>query len=372
MPRPLTVVQMLPALEGGGVERGTLEVADALVAAGHRSIVMSAGGQLVSRLTGRGSEHVTWPVDRKSLLTLRLVGRLRAWLRAENVDILHVRSRVPAWVAYRAWKRMDPRSRPRLVTTVHGLYSVSRYSAVMTRGERVIAVSETARRYILDNYPRTDPARIVVIPRGADPRMFPYGHRPPHSWSQRWFDEHPCLLDRFVLTLPGRLTRLKGHEDFIDLIATLVAKGIQVHGLIVGGEDPRRHRYAESLRQRIAKRGVAEHITFTGQRMDMREIYASSNLVLSLSSQPESFGRTVLEALSMGVPVIGYEHGGVGEVLNRVFPEGCVVPGNRDLLVAKVQDFLGRARVVPEGQPYTLQRMLDSTLELYQTLAAAP
>lgn len=372
MPRPLTVVQMLPALAGGGVERGTLEVADALVAAGHRSIVISAGGQLVSRLTGRGSEHLAWPVDRKSLLTLRLVGRLRDWLRTEQVDILHARSRVPAWIAYLAWRRMDPRSRPRFVTTVHGLYSVSRYSAVMTRGERVIAVSETARRYITENYPRTDPARIVVIPRGVDPRMFPYGHRPPHSWSQRWFDEHPYLLDRFVLTLPGRLTRLKGHEEFIDLIAALVAKGVPVHGLIVGGEDPRRQRYAESLRRRIARLGVGEHVTFTGQRMDMREIYASSNIVLSLSSQPESFGRTVLEALSMGVPVIGYEHGGVGEVLNRVFPEGCVVPGDKALLLAKVQDFLGRARVVPEGHPYTLERMLASTLELYMDLASRP
>ncbi len=366
----LTVLQVLPAMESGGVERGTLEVSDALVAAGHRSIVLSGGGQLVSRLTGRGGEHITWPIGKKSLATLRWVRRLRELLIDEQVDIVHARSRVPAWITYLAWKSMDPASRPRFVTTVHGLYSVGRYSSVMVRGERVIAVSETARRYITDNYPKVDPERVVVIPRGVDAKMFPYGYRPPHSWSQRWFTEHPYLLDRLVLTLPGRLTRLKGHEDFVELIAAMIAKGVPVHGIIVGGEDPRKKDYVESLRRRIAKLGIVEHISFIGQRMDIRDIYASSNIVFSLSRQPESFGRTVLEALSMGVPVIGYDHGGVGEVLNRIFPDGCVVPGHSELLIAKTQDFLGRTRTVPDVNPFTLDSMLSRTLAVYEQLAA--
>ena len=93
--RPLTVLQLLPALESGGVERGTLELGAGLVRAGHRSLVISAGGQLVSRLTGQGSEHIEWPIGKKSLWTLRLVRRLRRLLRDNRVDILHARSRFP-------------------------------------------------------------------------------------------------------------------------------------------------------------------------------------------------------------------------------------------------------------------------------------
>ncbi|MCB1818768.1 MAG: glycosyltransferase, partial [Gammaproteobacteria bacterium] len=154
--RKLTVLQALPALQSGGVERGTLEVAHHLVSRGHRSLVVSAGGGMVDRLTQEGSGHLTLPIGRKSLLTLRLVPALRRYLREQRVDVLHIRSRMPGWVAYLAWRGMDPATRPRLVSTVHGMYSVNAYSAVMTRGERVIAVSDTVRDYIAANYPRID------------------------------------------------------------------------------------------------------------------------------------------------------------------------------------------------------------------------
>ncbi|MBU1191556.1 MAG: glycosyltransferase family 4 protein [Gammaproteobacteria bacterium] len=369
MTRQLTVVQILPAMEAGGVERGTVEVGSELVRQGHRAIVISAGGRMVHELTRHKVEHVTWKVGAKSLTTLRFIRKLRKFLRDENVDILHARSRLPAWIAYRAWRGMDPKNRPRFVTTVHGFYSVNRYSAIMTKGERVIAVSESIKKYIQENYPATDPARIQVIPRGVDPKLYPHGHRPSPAWSQTWYQRYPHLLDRLVLTLPGRITRLKGHEDFIELIARLRAQGLAVHGLIVGAEDPRRLKYAEELHRRVRERGLEGDITFTGPRNDMREVYASSNIVLSLSQQPESFGRTVLEALSLGVPVIGYEHGGVGEVLATVFPEGRVAMGNMDELAAKVTSFLARTRSVSEVNPYTLAQMLDKTLELYASLA---
>lgn len=369
--RKLTVVQVLPALEGGGVERGTLEVAQELVKRGHRSWVISGGGQLVSRLTGQGSRHLQWPIGEKSLWTLRWVRRLRAFLEEQQVDILHVRSRMPAWVAWRAWKGMPEDHRPRLVTTVHGLYSVNRYSEVMTRGEKIIAVSDTARRYILDNYPKVDPARIELIHRGVDPTVFPHGYRPADSWSQRWFDQYPFLLERFVLTLPGRLTRLKGHLDFVQLMERLLADDVPVHGLIVGGEDPRRKRYAQQLREEIAKRGLQERISFTGHRMDVRDIYAASNVVLSLSRKPESFGRTVLEALYMGVPVLGYDHGGVGEILGELFPLGRVPLGDIEALTAAVRAIHAQRPEVPPTRAYDLQRMLDATMGLYEGLAGA-
>jgi glycosyltransferase involved in cell wall biosynthesis len=369
--RRLTVVQILPAMESGGVERGTVEVGAELVRRGHRAIVISAGGRMVHELARHQVEHVAWKVGTKSLTTLRFIRKLRKFLRDEQVDILHARSRLPAWIAYRAWRGMKPETRPRFVTTVHGFYSVSRYSAIMTRGERVIAVSESVRRYILDSYPQADPARIVVIPRGVDPKFYPHGHRPTPSWSQTWFERYPHLLESFVLTLPGRLTRLKGHEDFIELIARLVERRLPVQGLIVGGEDPRRLKYADSLHRQVRERGLESHITFTGERSDMREVYASSNLVLSLSQQPESFGRTVLEALALGVPVAGYDHGGVGEILAEIFPEGRVPVGDLDALTARVAEFLSKPPSVPAGYPFTLQRMLDSTFEVYRTLAGA-
>ncbi|MFC6670340.1 glycosyltransferase [Marinobacterium aestuariivivens] len=253
----MKVVQLLPDLEGGGVEKGTLEVARYLVGQGHESIVISAGGRLVEALERDGSRHVSWDLGRKSPMTLRHIWALRRWLRRERPDILHLRSRMPAWVAWHAWKGLPVGERPGLVTTVHGLYSVSRYSEVMCRGERVIAVSKTVQDYISRNYPDTDMGRVRLIYRGIDPQEFPFGYRPVDKWLERWKNEYPLLQGRRVLTLPGRLTRLKGHHDFIDLMAALRADGLPVHGLIVGGEDPKRQAYAAEIRRRIAAGGSA-------------------------------------------------------------------------------------------------------------------
>ncbi|MEZ5541521.1 MAG: glycosyltransferase family 4 protein [Pseudomonadota bacterium] len=367
--RRLTVLQVLPALESGGVERGTLEVAAALVRAGHRSLVVSAGGRLVADLTAAGSAHVAMAVGRKSLRVLAEVRPLRRLLDAEGVDILHVRSRLPAWIAWLAWRGLPPATRPRFVTTVHGLYSVNRYSAIMTRGERVIAVSDTVRRYILDHYPGVDPQRVVTIYRGVDPAAFPYGFRPAPDWLAAWHGQYPSLQGCRVLTLAGRLTRLKGHADFIDLVATLVARGIDVHGLIVGHLDPRRQAYVGELQRLVKDAGLQDRIIFTGQRSDIREIYAVSDLVLSLSNRPESFGRTVLEPLCLGVPVLGYDHGGVGEILAALYPAGRVAPGDGAALAAAAARLLADPPPVPRESPFTLGAMLDTTLALYRDLA---
>jgi len=366
----LTVLQVLPSLEGGGVERGTLEVAAELVRQGHRSLVISTGGRLVATLERGGSHHFSWPLGRKSLSTFRFVRPLRRFLMEQRVDIVHVRSRMPAWVVWLAWRGMDPASRPRLVTTVHGLYSVSPYSAVMTRGERVIAVSETVIRYIRENYPQTAPERIRLIHRGVDREAFPFGYLPAQGWQAAWYDANPRFSDARVLTLAGRLTRLKGHQEFIRLIHALRSRGLEVQGLLVGGVDPRRRRYAAELEGLVSQLGLKEHIVFTGHREDIKEIYACSDLVFSLSGKPESFGRTVVEALSMGIPVIGYDHGGVGEMLARLFPEGRVPLHDPERLLEKAVEFLGSPPRVPRSDEFTLQSMLDKTLSLYQELVA--
>lgn len=367
--KKMTVVQVLPALESGGVERGTLEVGRFLVERGHRSIVISAGGRMVEQLEREGSEHIALELGRKSLWTLRHVPALRRILQRQGADILHARSRMPAWVAWLAWRGMAHDTRPRFVTTVHGLYSVNAYSAVMTKGERVIAVSRTVRDYLLSHYPGIDEARIKVIPRGIDPAGYPRGYRPSPDWLAAWQAQHPQLAGRKIVTLPGRITRLKGHEDFIELMGRLKTGGDPVHGLIVGGAEAKKLPYLAELRDKVARAGLEEDITFTGQRSDMREIMAASDLVLSLSTKPESFGRTVLEALSMGVPVVGYDHGGVGEQLGLLFPQGRVPLGDMDGLVRQCRAiFKTMTRVDPQAAPPTLQDMLTATLGVYEDL----
>lgn len=365
----LTVVQVLPALEAGGVERCTLETARALVAAGHRSVVISSGGRLVEQLRREGSEHVLLPVKRKSLFTLLQAGPLRRLLQELQPDILHARSRVPAWVAWLAWRKLPAATRPRFVTTVHGLHSVSFYSAIMVRGEAVIAGSETVRRYILDNYPQCPPERIQLIPEGVDPAEFPWGYQPDEAWLARWRQEFPELAGKRVLALPGRLTRLKGHATFIRLIHDL-ADHPEVHGLIVGGAEARKAAYGEELRATVAAAGLSSRISFTGHRGDMREVLSQCDLVYSLSTQPETFGRTVLEAIRLGRPVLGWDVGGVGDILARCYPQGRVPVGDATALEVATRRWLANPDQPPPSGEFLLSAMCDGTLALYEALAA--
>jgi glycosyltransferase involved in cell wall biosynthesis len=369
MAAKLTVVQMLPALESGGVEKGTLEVGRYLVEYGHRSIVISAGGRLVEQLQREGSEHVAWPVGAKRLGTLRYIRKVRELLARERPDILHLRSRLPGWIGYRAWNGMPAQARPHLVTTVHGPYTPGRYSSVMVRGERVIAISDMIRQYILRNYPWVDPAIIRVIPRGVDPKAYPHGYRPAPEWMAAWHAQYPQLVGRYVITLPGRLTRWKGQEDFIRIIAGLKQRGLPVHGVLVGDAHPRKRHYADELRARVAVAGLAGDVTFTGHRADLKEIMAASDVVLSLSTDPEAFGRVSLEALTLGVPVAAYDHGGVAEQLAEVFPQGRVPVGDTARAEELLAGWYVQRPVVPTTNPFTLERMLRSTLETYLELA---
>ena len=366
----MKVIQVLPDLNGGGVEKGTLEVAQALVEAGHESVVVSAGGSMVETLLSLGSRHVCWDLGRKSLTTLRHIWSVRKWLRQEKADILHLRSRMPAWIMWLAWRGLSSNERPHLVTTVHGLYSVSWYSAIMCKGERVIAVSETVQRYIADNYPATDLNKVVRIFRGVDHDEFPYGYKASRQWLAEWYLQFPQTQGKMILTLPGRLTRLKGHHDFIAHIERLKQAGLNVCGLIVGGVDSKRQAYSQSLYDSVATKGLANDIVFTGARSDIREIYSISSVVYSLSTKPESFGRTVLEALRTGVPTIGYDHGGVGEILSEIFPEGKVEMGNSLALDNGIKRLLADKLVPPQSPSFTKKEMLENTLVTYGSIAS--
>lgn len=368
----MKVLQVLPGLQSGGVEKGTLEIAQALVQAGHESWVLSAGGGLVPTLEQQGSRHITWDLGRKSPLTLLQVRKLRRWLQENPFDIVHVRSRMPAWVVYLAWKKMPPATRPHLVSSVHGLHSVSRYSEIMTCGERVIVVSNTARQYVVDNYPRTEQNKLRLIFRGVEPNLYPYGYQADTEWRNRWYEQFPQLQGKRVVTLPGRITRLKGHIGFLNIIQSLRTAGHPVMGLIVGGDDPKRLGYRQEINRAMADLSLQESIVFTGQRSDIRDIYSVSDAVLSLSTKPESFGRTVLEALSMGVPVVGYDHGGVGEILQVLYPQGAVPLMDEGAVVNAVAAVLkGQCGAVQHNDRFLLSNMQQQTLAVYDELVTS-
>ncbi len=364
--RRWTVVQLLPALEPGGAERSALEVAQALVGAGHRSVVISAGGRWVNRLKNQGSEHFKLPIGEKSLAAIGSIWSLRRLLRKIRPNLVHVRSRLPAWVAHFALKGLDfPVHR---VSTVHGLYSVGAYSRIMTRADRLIAVSAVTRDYILENYPGVDPALIRVIPRGVDTEHYRRDFAPDEGWKQTFLAEFPMLDGGVLLTLSGRGTRLKGHAQAIELLAALRNRGIDARLLLVGVVESGREHYRAELQELASTMGVRGAVALSRPRGDIREIYAISDLVLQLSTRPESFGRVVLEALSMGKPVLGHAIGGVGEQLRAYFPEGLAEDGDTEALAEQAIRILEKGAVPAVAALPSTAELQRLTLSVYAEL----
>lgn len=364
------VLQALAALSVGGSEWVVVELTEALTAAGHRVTVLGAGGPLAERVRACGAHHLDWPVGRKRLDTLRYIRRLRGWLAEQRPDVVHAHSRLPAWVAHRALAGLPPSQRPRFVTSVHGQYSVSPYSAIMARGERVVAVSEFMRRHTVEHYPRTDPDRVITIHGGIDRARFPHGHRPGEDWFESVHREFPALDGVRWLCLPARLSRYKGHAAFVRLLARLRREHPDVHGVIVGG-GRQGSRVARELDALAREQGVEHRVTFTGARLDIREWLAASAIVFNLTrNPPEAFGRTVLEALSLGRPVLAWDHGGVAEILAAMFPAGAVAPGDVDALCNKADRFLREPPAVPASDAFSLRGSMQAHIALYEQLAA--
>lgn len=371
--RQMTILQILPALQGGGVERGVLEVAEALVANGFRSLVISQGGRLVKELEAAGSEHFVMPIGAKSWRALPCIAKLRSFILQQQVDLIDYHSRLPGWVTLAAWKSLVANKRPRLVSSLHGLHSVNYYSSVMCRGEWIVVVSETVRQYVRQHFPFVPEERLIVIHRGVDAAEFPRGFTPSHSWRETFFSQFPQLRNVNWITLVGRITRLKGHEDMLQAIQAMRAAGENVHGVIVGGVDPKKERYREYLADRVSELGLERHVTFVGERRDLKEIYSMSRAVVSLSSTPESFGRSVAEALAVGTPVIGYDHGGVSEILAAQFPEGRVPTGDIQTLVNRLCDVIHNDRRGDVGPTvFTRAKMLEQTIATYRRIMGLP
>lgn len=360
------VVQALVSLNLGGSEMVAVETAEYLRAEGHRVTVVAANGPLSDRVSACGAELLDWTIGKKRLSTLRYIKQLQRWLEANPVDILHVHSRLPAWICYLALRKLPASKRPVFITSVHGQYSVSFYSAIMARGDHVIAVSKHIRKYTLHNYLPENSKKLHTIYGGTSQRDFPFGYTPGKQWLSSTHHEYPQLLNKRILLLPGRLSRYKGHATFIELVAALQDEFDDIHAVILGRAKPG-SRYINELEGLAERHGLGNKLTFCGARTDMRDWMSASDIVFNLCSDPpEAFGRTIPEALSLGVPAIGWNHGGVGEVLDVMFPLGAVEADDFAALTRKTRAFLLDKPLVKKNETFSLQKSMERTINLYR------
>jgi glycosyltransferase involved in cell wall biosynthesis len=345
LPKGVTVLQVLPALGSGGVERGTVEITQAIVQAGGRAVVASEGGRLVGSIERAGGRHLALPLDRKTPWALwRNADRLSDIIRREGVDIVHARSRAPAWSALLAARRTGAH----FMTTYHGAYGENfpgkrLYNSVMARGERVIAISSYVAE-LLESRHRVARERIRIVPRGVDTLLFdpdaipqPRIIRLATGWR---------LPDgAHTVMLPGRLTRWKGHAVLIAALAKL--RRPDAVAVFVG--DGRKHFEAELTRE-AERLGVAGQIRFVGHCDDMPAALMLADVVVNASLAPEGFGRTVIEAQAMRRPVIATDHGGAVETVEPGITGWRVKPGDAEALAAAI----GQALSLSEEERFEL------------------
>jgi glycosyltransferase involved in cell wall biosynthesis len=317
--RPPAVLQVLPRLDQGGVERGTVEVAAALVRAGWRAVVASAGGRMVGEILRAGAEHIELPLATKNPATMLLnARRLATLIEARQIDIVHARSRAPAWSAMLAAHR----TRRHFVTTFHNAYGAEswakrRYNSVMARGDRVIAISRFVAAHAAATYGVGDD-RLRVIDRGVDLENF-HPDRVNASRIVRLAEAWRLPDGAPVIMLPGRLTSWKGHEVLIEALSWLALRDAVCLFIGSGGA-----RYRKTLQQQIATLGLTGTYRFIDHCADMPAAYMLADVVVSASTRPEGFGRVIAEALAMGRPVIATDHGGANDI---------VLPGETGWLV---------------------------------------
>ena len=359
----MKIVQLLPELNEGGVERGTVELSRELVKKGIESIVISVGGKLSGQIEEDGGQHITFDVCSKNILTAPTrIHALRKILRQLEPDVVHARSRVPAWLTYLANKKLHIP----FVTTVHGFNSVNAYSKVMTYGDHVICVSGAIKDYIQEHYQVPD-EKITIIPRGIDLDLFNPDNLDSEFVGQ--FCQQFDLQEKFVVTSVGRITQLKDFETFIRGIALAKEEIPNICGLIVGGVRQDKQGYFDQLKALVRELNIQEHIKFTGSQKNIAEIYSLSDVVAICSKKPESFGRTAAEALAMNVPVIATNHGGVLDIIEDGKNGGLFDVGDHLAFSVSIETCLRegfselRSKVV---SAFSLDQMVDKTVRVYR------
>lgn len=364
----MKVLQILSNLNVGGPQLGALEMAKALVQAGHESLVVSSGGSLVKRLERDKSTHIELAVDQKNLKALVLIKPLRDVIRTHKPDIIHVRARMPAWITYFALKGIAEHKRPIVVSTVHTLYPPTHYSKIMTKASRVICISDHALNYMTQNFPDTPSDKLVRIYRGIDSKHFPYRYQPSVHWWTNTLAEFPELRNKIWLTLPGEITENTNHQWMLDVVGGLKEDYPNIHALFIGAAKDKSADYFDELQLRIHALGLEPYVTFTGARDDKRDWLAASNIVFELSGQPKTFSRNLLESLFLGTPVIAWNHGGMPEILNRLYPEGLTPKDDCLALCRLVRKHLDNKLTPKRPNEFFLKPMTDQGMALYLSL----
>ncbi len=372
--RPPAVLQIVPRLGSGGAERGTLDIAGALVDAGWISYVASAGGPLERDVVRAGSTHLTLPLASKNPLQVRRnAAALARLIRRFGIDIVHARSRAPAWSA---WSAANATGR-HFVTTFHNAYDSGGvlkrwYNSVMARGERVIAISQFVADHAAQAY-GIGPDRLRTIPRGVDFDIFDpnrVGAQRIVSLARQWRlpDGAPVVM------LPARLTRWKGGLDLISAIAALGRRDVCC--LFVGPEQ--RRGFRRELEVAIERNGLTGLFRIVEECRDMPAAYMLADVVVSASSDPEGFGRVVIEAQAMGRPVVATDHGGARETIEPGISGWLVPPRNPARLAAAIGEALSlgeseraafsRRAIAHVASRYSRQAMCARTIEVYEEL----
>ncbi len=371
------ILQVLPRLESGGVERGTVEITEAITRAGMTALVASAGGALIPHIRHAGGEHITMPLDSKNPFIIRAnAWKLYRLIKARKVSLIHARSRAPAWSAYYAakWAGIP------FMTTFHGIYGTEsqfkrKYNSVMVKGKRVIAVSQFVREHILATY-GVDPSIIRTIPRGVDFNLFDESKVKPgrlQELTKSW-----GLYENFspVIFCPGRISRIKGQHILIEALAKL--QHSHQFLCIIAGTDNGHEDYREELERLVVARGLAGKVKIAGPTNYMTEAYTLANIVVVPSIQAESFGRVAIEAQAMGRLIIATDHGGARETVVGNETGYLVPPENIDMMAEAIRFALGRdERVVQMMGDYakehvrahfSSEKMKADTIAVYREL----
>lgn len=367
-----TIMQVVPSLVSGGVETGTLDLARNLVEKGYRSIVVSSGGPLVGQLEKQGSQHISLPVHSKNPLLMLLNSRkLAKIVETESVNLIHARSRAPAWSCLWASKLVNIP----FITTFHGVYGHQNglkrwYNSAMLRSDKTIAVSEYVKNHIASVYPRFS-HKVKLILRGIDLERF--DRETTQNNEQQLRADWHLPENTNIIVLPGRLTRIKGHTVLIDALSKLQN---QEFVCLFVGDEPGKDGYRKELESFIASKGMQDKFRFTGNIMDMPSVYKLADLVISASIKPESFGRIACEAQLMESIVVASNHGGSQETISPALrPYMCqpkdVVSMTHAIEKALQLNHEDRLALGAQAADYirthfTLDRMCQETIALYE------
>jgi glycosyltransferase involved in cell wall biosynthesis len=368
--RGATILQVIPHLAAGGAERTTIEVAEALVAAGATALVVSAGGRLEKDLNRVGGELIRLESapTKNPLEIYANAGRIAKLVKVRKVGLVHARSRAPAWSALWAARR----TKVPFVTTYHGVYNAKGrlkrlYNSVMARGDKVIANSDFTARHVVAEHPWAAD-KIITIPRGVDIAKFATDAVAPSrtdALRTAWKLEPGADA---VILLPGRLTGWKGHREAIAAAAALNASGVANWRMVFAGDPQGRDGYVEELKQLIASNGLDGRVSMVGHCDDMPAAFALADIVIAPSNEPEAFGRVAAEAGAMGVPAIGSSIGAQGEIIVDGETGLIVPPSDPAHLSTAIGKLLalgpeGRAAMGQKAQARVIARFTTSALQ---------